>query len=77
MTDAKYLTTSGNVPGSTLFGYDSSAKISIAGTTPVSNTTWVQGSSHYPKGESPLVMFYYAKTAATVSIVTPSRSPRK
>ncbi len=73
VTDAKYLTTSGNVPGSTLFGYDSSAKISIAGTTPVSNTTWVQGSSHYPKGESPLVMFYYAKTAATVSDDAPSQ----
>ena len=28
--------------------------------TPVSGTTWVQGSSKYPDHESPLVMFYYS-----------------
>lgn len=65
VTDGTYLTASGNAPGSKIFNYNDSAKISIAGSTPVSNTIWVQSSSNYPSGESPLVMFYFDDGAPT------------
>jgi hypothetical protein len=73
VTDGKYLTTPPGQPGATLFGYDPNARIAVAGTAPVSNNTWVQSSKNYPKGWSPLVMFYYATTAATVSDDAPSQ----
>ena len=59
VTDGTYLTASGNAPGAKVFNYNDQAKISIAATETVSNTTWVQGSSNYPAGQSPLVMFYF------------------
>ncbi len=65
VTDGTYLTASGNAPGSKIFNYDDNAKISIAGSAPVSNTTWVQSSSNYPVGDSPLVMFYFDDVAPT------------
>jgi hypothetical protein len=75
VTDGTYLTTPKGAPGSTLFGYDAAAKISIAvsGET-VSNSIWVKkDSSNYPTGQSPLVMFYFADTPATVSDDAPSQ----
>ncbi len=73
VTDGKYLTTPPGKPGSTLFGYDPNARIAIAGTAPVNNSTWVEGSSNFSKDDKPLVMFYYATTAATVSDDAPSQ----
>ncbi|WP_145952153.1 hypothetical protein [Paludisphaera borealis] len=61
VTDGTNLTTPMNAPAGTLFGYDPSAQISTAGNGQiVSNSTWVQGGSNYPVGQSPLVMFYYS-----------------
>jgi hypothetical protein len=52
-----------------VYNYRSSAKISIAGTTPVgttpeNTTTWVTKASNYPAGDNPVVVFYFvgAKT---------------
>src|SRR5262245_48918767 len=74
VTDGTYLTTPKGALGSTLFGYDTTARISIAlsGET-VSNSIWVKDSSNYPTGQSPLVMFYCADTPATVSDDAPSQ----
>jgi hypothetical protein len=77
VTDGAYLTTPKGAPGATLFGYDTSARIAIATSgESLSGSTWVKNNSalgHYPIGESPLVMFYYADTAATVSDDAPSQ----
>jgi hypothetical protein len=74
-TDDTYLTTPKGQPGATLFGYDTAAKIAIATKgQSVNGSTWVKDtSSNYPSGESPLVMFYYADTAATVADDAPSQ----
>jgi hypothetical protein len=74
VTDGTYLTTPKGAPGSTLFGYDATAKISIAvSDETVSNSIWVQDSSNYPTGQSPLIMFYFTDTPATVSDDAPSQ----
>lgn len=72
--DGTYLTASGNEPGAHIFNYNKQAKITVVGTKPVSGTVWVQGSAHYPQGETPLVMFYFADTKpATVPNDAPAQ----
>ena len=61
-TDGDGLTSAG-----TPYGYDPTASIAIAGAAPVSNSTWVQGSSNYPAGMTPIVMFYNDETSLAVS----------
>ena len=59
--DNLYIATDGtNLTSATpnIFNYEATAKVSIAGTEPVSNSIWVQDSEDFPAGESPLVMFY-------------------
>lgn len=72
-TDPNYLTTNNPV-----YNYDTSASISIAGTTPsgttpANTTTWVTNSSNYPAGESPIVMFYFSETPKTVLRAAPAQ----
>lgn len=43
-----------------IFNYEAAAKISIAGTEPVSKSIWVQASTNFPAGQSPLTMFYFS-----------------
>jgi hypothetical protein len=43
-----------------IFNYEATAKISIAGTAPVSNSVWVTASTNFPAGLSPLAMFYFS-----------------
>lgn len=57
-TDGKDLTTSN------IFGYDPKASVAIARSQPISGTTWVQGSSGFGLGRTPLVMFYHSTNAA-------------
>jgi hypothetical protein len=42
-----------------IFFYSKSAQVTIVGSETVSGTTWVRGSSNFPVGETPLVMFYF------------------
>ncbi len=57
-TDGKDLTSSN------IFGYDSTAWVTIAGAgQQVSGTTWVQTSTGYSGGRTPLVMFYYSNNS--------------
>jgi len=73
-TDDKYLTTPKGQPGATLFGYDTSAKISIATSSQTINgSVWLQKSANYPTGASPLVMFYFSQPDATVADDAPSQ----
>ena len=72
-TDPKNLTSNNAV-----YNYNSSAQISIAGTTPSgttpeNTTTWVTNSSGYKAGESPIVMFYYTATPSTVLRAAPAQ----
>jgi hypothetical protein len=58
-----YLATAGEYLTSAspnLFNYETSAQIAIAGADPVSGSVWVQDSSAFPEGQSPLVMFYFS-----------------
>lgn len=56
-TDGTNLTTA--TPN--IFNYEANARISIAGAQqPVSDSIWVQASSGYAAGTSPLVMFYFS-----------------
>ena len=81
--DNLYIATDGTnltarpAPGSKIFNYDASAYISVVGSDPVSGTTWVQGSSNFPAGESPLVMFYIPAGYPRLCQMTPRRSSRK
>ena len=72
-TDPANLTSS--IP---VYSYDSSAKISIAGTTPSgtnpgNTTTWVTSASNYPVGDSPVVVFYYSGTPLAPSDAAPAQ----
>jgi hypothetical protein len=42
-----------------IFNYETTAKITVAQTDPVSGSIWVQASSNFPQGQNPLVMFYF------------------
>jgi hypothetical protein len=58
-----YLATAGEFLTSAspnLFNYEGTAQVAIAGAEPVSGSVWVQGSSAFPEGQSPLVMFYFS-----------------
>ncbi len=66
-TDGAYLTSD------KLFAYNRDAPISIAGTSPVSGSTWLQASSNYPTGVTPLVMFYSSKTPLTLPNDAPAQ----
>jgi len=65
-TDSNYLTSDRPV-----YNYNPTAKISIAGTSPVgtttaNTTTWVTNVSNYPAGDTPVIVFYRSPTPATV-----------
>src|SRR4029077_20051706 len=58
--------------------YNSSAQISIAGTTPSgttpeNTTTWVTSASNYPVGDTPLVVFYFSGTPLAPSDAAPAQ----
>ncbi|MDR3633915.1 MAG: hypothetical protein P4L84_08930 [Isosphaeraceae bacterium] len=67
--DNLFFATNGNglTSAGTPYGYDPRASIAIAGTAPVSGSHWVQGSSGYPAGDTPFVMFYHDNTSLAVS----------
>jgi hypothetical protein len=73
VTDGAKLTTPKTSPGGTLFGYEPSAKVTIATTGQnLSGSVWVKGGTNY-HDQKPLVMFYHADTSSTVSDDAPSQ----
>jgi len=71
-----YIATDGtNLTTPSIFGYDATAKITIADSnTKHSGTIWVTASSNFPDGKSPLAMFYFSNLApVTVPTAAPAQ----